>query len=214
MSDGLEMISVEYVLAVGPGNYEVIMGYLYDDDFESEPEEYDSMQKSDTAFQFKIQLANINDPLVWRRILMPSNATFEDFHDAIQIAFSWENYHMFQFSPKGPGSSPAIEIKYEEDNYDNPFPLNRVEKMDAETFTLSEIFYKEKQTFTYIYGFGDDWEHKITLEKILDESIDTPALLKGQGACPPEDCGGAWGYESLKAVMADKKHPEHKEMRE
>jgi len=65
--------------------------------------------------------------------------------------------------------------------------------MDAETFTLSEVFYKEKQTYTYIYDFGDDWEHKITLEKFLDESIDTPALIKGQGACPPEDCGGAWG---------------------
>lgn len=206
--------------AVGPGNYDVISGYLYDDeeeeDFDSdiERERYYSKKKSDKAFQFKIQLANINNPLVWRRILMPSNATFEDFHDAIQIAFGWEDYHLFMFSPKGFGSSPVIELKNEEDDFDNPFSRSREEKLDAETLTLSEIFNNEKQTFTYIYDFGDNWEHKITLEAILHQSIDTPLLLKGKGACPPEDCGSAWGYENLKVVMADKKHPEHKEMRE
>ena len=53
------------------------------------------------------------------------------------------------------------------------------------------------------------------MEKILtNEETEKPILLKGQGACPPEDCGGPWGYETLKETLADKKHPEHKEMKE
>lgn len=189
---------------------------ILSDHFHQAPERklFVSKKKSDKAFQFKIQLANIKDPLVWRRILMPANATFVDFHDAIQIAFGWEDYHLFMFSPKGFGSSPVIELKNEDDDFDNPFSRFPEEKLDAETLTLSEIFNNEKQTYTYIYDFGDNWEHKITLEAILHQSIDTPVLLKGKGACPPEDCGSAWGYENLKVVMADKKHPEHKEMRE
>ena len=101
-----------------------------------------------------------------------------------------------------------------EDDFDSPFPFGRKEKLNAEILTLEEIFSREKQTYTYMYDFGDSWEHKITLEKITNEAIETPVLLKGKGACPPEDCGGVWGYEHLKEVLSDKKHPEHKEMRE
>jgi len=76
---------------------------------------------------------------------------------------------------------------------------------------LSDIFLTEKQKFTYIYDFGDDWNHQITLEKILEEKVLYARCIRASGACPPEDCGGPWGYENLKAVLADNKHPEHKD---
>jgi Plasmid pRiA4b ORF-3-like protein len=31
-------------------------------------------------------------------------------------------------------------------------------------------------------------------------------------ACPPEDCGGVWGYEHLREVLADPADEEHEEM--
>lgn len=165
--------------------------------------------KSENTFQFKIQLKNISKPTVWRRLLMPADATFKDFHDAIQIAFGWENSHLFAFSPDGYQSSPQIELESDDDSFSN------YEKLNAETLTLDEIFTHEKQTYSYIYDFGDDWDHKITLEKIIpDQKTSIPKIIKAQGACPPEDCGGPWGYENLKEILADKKHPEHKEMKE
>ena len=38
--------------------------------------------------------------------------------------------------------------------------------------------------------------------------------LGGANAAPPEDVGGAPGYEGFVAAMADPIHPEHQEMRE
>ncbi|MBF0556279.1 MAG: plasmid pRiA4b ORF-3 family protein, partial [Nitrospirae bacterium] len=61
------------------------------------------------------------------------------------------------------------------------------------------------------------WEHVILLEKILprdDISIKYPICIDGKRACPPEDCGGAWGYEELLEAIADPNHKEHAEMLE
>lgn len=195
--------------SVGKGNFDFIVddSGLFTDDEDLYGSEFQT--KPDVTFQFKIQLKNISKPTVWRRLLMPADATFEDFHDAIQIAFGWENSHLFAFSPDGYQSSPQIELESDDDSFSN------YEKLNAETLTLDEIFTHEKQTYSYIYDFGDDWDHKITLEKIIpDQKTSIPKIIKAQGACPPEDCGGPWGYENLKEILADKKHPEHKEMKE
>ena len=90
-----------------------------------------------------------------------------------------------------------------------------VNTKDAEALRYSDIFEKKGQTFTYIYDFGDDWIHIITLEKIDKTDTSTkPKLIDGKGACPPEDCGGPWGYENIKVVLEDKKHPEYHDIKE
>ena len=162
------------------------------------------------AFQFKIQLKDITMPQVWRRVLVPEQFTFLRMHKLIQAAFGWEDYHLFQFSPKGYGSGPIISVPHEDDDI---FSSGRFDSLDAAKTKLQDIFKMEKQKFVYIYDFGDDWKHLITLEKITDEKILRAALLAGKGCCPPEDCGGPWGYENLKDVMTNPKHPEYKEMK-
>jgi hypothetical protein len=64
---------------------------------------------------------------------------------------------------------------------------------DYKKTKLSEIFHTELQEFTYVYDFGDDWTHKITFEKILDETLHYPKLMAGKGQCPHKDCGGYMG---------------------
>ena len=63
---------------------------------------------------------------------------------------------------------------------------------------------------SYTYDFGDDWEHDIVLEEtrtaVPEETY--PSCVAGKGACPPEDCGGAWGYAELKEILADPLHEE------
>jgi len=86
--------------------------------------------------------------------------------------------------------------------------------MNALKTKLNKVFTHEKQSFTYIYDFGDDWTHKIVLEKLVPGELLNPVCLDGKGACPPEDCGGAWGYEELKLTMANPSHEEYKEMKE
>jgi hypothetical protein len=164
-------------------------------------------EKAET-FQFKIQIQGITKPPVWRRLTVPSNYSFYDFHFIIQAVFGWTNSHLFEFSERGFGSEVVItEIHDDPDSGDN-------EQIEAREVKLSEVFKEENQKFVYIYDFGDSWEHTIILEKILPEMIISPILITGKGKCPPEDCGGIWGYEEFKAIMADRKHPGHDEYAE
>jgi len=158
------------------------------------------------AFQLKIQLANVTNPPVWRQVIIPEKFTFQNLHQLIQLVFGWEDDHLFQFSPKGYSSHPIIAIP-SKDDWEHP-------DMNALKTKLSKVFTAEKQTFTYIYDFGDDWVHHILVEKILPDEVKSPVCLNGRGACPPEDCGGPWGYENLKIILADPSHEEHLEMKE
>jgi hypothetical protein len=66
------------------------------------------------------------------------------------------------------------------------------------------------KTFRYVYDFGDHWEHKIKVEKVLPpDSYPVPMCLGGANACPPEDVGGPYSYPEFLEALADPAHPEH-----
>jgi hypothetical protein len=117
----------------------------------------------------------------------------------------WEDYHLHSFSIAGVeyGPSPAewgwgAEIRSEK------------------SVKLDGIIGKEKFKFHYTYDFGDSWEHEILVEKELPPSPDTryPLCVTGKRACPPEDCGGPWGYAELLEILADPSNPEYEERME
>ena len=154
--------------------------------------------------QFKIQLVIVK-PAVWRRVVVPANFSFDKFHWVIQEAFGWRGYHLYQFSPDGYGSYPTIGIPSEE--YEEEFT-------DSRKLKLVKIFDSPGQKFVYNYDFGDDWEHKITLETLMDVTSKNAALLAGKGACPPEDCGGPHGYVDMLRIINTPQHSERQEMLE
>jgi hypothetical protein len=157
------------------------------------------------VLRVKIQLKEISKPPVWRRVLVPAQFSFHNFHRVIQAAFGWQDCHLYQFSPSGYGSSPQIGIKDEDWSEDSI--------QDSHKTKLQQYLYEKGQKFSYIYDFGDDWIHQITVEEVLEEVRISPQLISGKGTCPPEDCGGVWGYEELKLVLNNPKHPENREMR-
>lgn len=157
------------------------------------------------AFQFKIQLAGITKPPVWRKVLVPEKYNFQQLHEVIQAAFGWGNYHLYQFSPSGYNSYPQIGV---------PDPEFDEDVIDSSKVKLKRFFNATGDKFTYLYDFGDGWTHKITLEKIMDVVLLKPDCIDGKGACPPEDCGGVWGYESLKETLSNPAHPEYEDMKE
>ncbi|MGL1885165.1 MAG: SEC-C metal-binding domain-containing protein [Reichenbachiella sp.] len=155
-------------------------------------------------YQLKIELKHSN-PLIWRRIQVREDITFSELHDSIQIAMGWEDGHLYEFSFKN------IRIyDFQGDIDDGADPTER----DSEDTFLSEIVSKVKSKFTYVYDFGDHWEHVIKLEKIQEEEEDKtyPICVDGARACPPEDCGGLWGYEDKLRILSDKNHPEYDDM--
>ena len=72
------------------------------------------------------------------------------------------------------------------------------------------------QRFAYWYDFGDDWWHDITVEAVgrADPALTYPRCVTGRRTCPPEDCGGPWGFDVLMGVLGDEKHPEHEMYRD
>jgi hypothetical protein len=157
------------------------------------------------SLQFKIQIQDIHKPPVWRRVLVSNNITFDEFHQIIQAVFGWEDCHLYQFSKSGWSSTMIYKIP---DEYDDDETTQ-----DSRTAFLSEVFTTAKQTFAYIYDFGDDWKHYIVLEEISDAGKPVPVCLAGKGACPPEDCGGTAGYYNLIEILSNPKDQEYKKMK-
>lgn len=157
----------------------------------------DNIMKSNTkakiTYQFKIKLRGISKPPVWRRVLVPANFTFSGFHAVIQEAFGWWNVHLYCFGDK-PYCRMLTIAEIHEDDWGN------APDYDARKFTLGELFGDGGiiKKFCYVYDFGDDWIHDITLEKVFDEYSDHATCIKGKGACPEEDSGGVWEYDDMK----------------
>ena len=153
-------------------------------------------------YQIKISLIGAKPP-IWRTVLVPSNLKLAAFHDVIQVAMGWTDSHLHQFI--------ANNVFY--GIPDDDFEL---EMEDESKYKLSQLLKKEKESIIYEYDFGDSWEHKILLEKILpfDTKMALPVCIKGKRACPPEDCGGIWGYEELLKTISDPKHPDYENMLE
>jgi len=166
------------------------------------------MAKHDQILRFKITLNGIKPP-IWRRIEIPSNATFWALHVAIQDAMGWTDTHLHEFHTTdrfGPGLRIGIP---DEDGWDNGIVAGWTRK-------ISPVFKYPGTKAEYLYDFGDGWEHTVLLEAIepARPGVEYPVCVGGRRRCPPEDCGGPWGYESLLEILADPTHEEHAEMLE
>lgn len=155
--------------------------------------------------RLKVALRHIRPP-VWRRIEVPGDATLATLHDVIQTAMGWTDSHLHQFEIKG-----TLFGLPDPDDEDWGVPVR-----DERRARLTQVVGARVKKFRYDYDFGDGWEHDITVEKIVPAEPDVvyPRCTAGRRACPPEDCGGPWGYGELLAAVGDPGHPEHAEMRE
>ncbi|AFY68785.1 plasmid pRiA4b ORF-3 family protein [Thalassoporum mexicanum PCC 7367] len=166
------------------------------------------VKSSKQVYQLKISLDDIRPP-IWRRVQVLDNITLRNLHWVIQLAMGWTNSHLHAFEV---GRYPQ-EQRYGMviDAYDTELGLK-----DDKKVYLSKIVDGEKFKFFYQYDFGDGWDHIILVEKILpiDPEVSYPICIKGKRACPPEDCGGVWGYMDLIDILQDPEHPDHESMLE
>ena len=160
-------------------------------------------KKIPDLLQLKIELAWIK-PTIWRRILVPESITLGNLHQVLQVTFGWCDYHLHEFDFGG-------------ERFGIPDPEFDWEPVRPETRVQLKTALGGMSSFKYIYDFGDQWEHRVKVEKKLpgDPELSHRAmLLKAANATPPEDVGGAPGYADFVAAMTDPNHPEHQAMRE
>lgn len=154
--------------------------------------------------RLKIKLDHVV-PSVFRRIEVPQTLRLDDLHRVIQVAMGWEDYHLWEFRL---GRDVAYGIPDPDWPDETPLAANRA--------TLGSLLKRlaGKKTFRYVYDFGDNWIHTITVESSgrADPAILYPRLVSAKGQCPPEDCGGPWGYAHYLEAINDPDHEEHDEM--
>ena len=163
------------------------------------------LSAADTVYQFKITLLE-NHPPIWRRIQV-KDCTLDKLHEHIQTAMGWTNSHLNQFKigEQRYADPMLMEEDFEEFGY-----------QDSTTTKISSILPKtgKRLRFQYEYDFGDSWDHEVLFEGVVraESKVKYPLCLKGARACPPEDCGGVWGYAEFVEAIGNKKHEQHKEM--
>jgi hypothetical protein len=169
------------------------------------------MTRANQAYQFKVTLREIEPP-IWRRIVVPAKYSFWDLHVAIQDSMGWLDYHLHLFRIREPKSGDVVEIGIPNDEpFDDEIPC-----MPGWDVAIADYFTKAGDSAEYLYDFGDDWQHVVTLEAMVDRVPKTryPQCLAGSRACPPEDCGGVGGYENVLRVIADPSDEEYESMME
>jgi hypothetical protein len=156
-----------------------------------------SDKATDPVYQLKVTLRDSKPP-IWRRLLVSDSTTLYKLHQIIQVAMGWTDSHLHQFI-------------IESERYSIPSPEDWEPVMDERRYPLNEVIPSEKFKFVYVYDFGDSWDHEILVEKILpsEPGVKYPLCIKGKRACPPEDVGGIWGYDSFLEAMSDPNHREH-----
>ena len=112
--------------------------------------------------------------MIWRRVVVPARFTLRELHGVIQVAMGWEGIHLYQFrlhaarygSSEVAGASPDV--------------------------ALAALQFRKGTRFVYEYDLNIPWRHEIRIEDLFEPEAGNayPACTGGNGACPPEDCGG------------------------
>lgn len=155
-------------------------------------------------YQLRISLLN-TDPLVWRQILVPRDILLSHLHSVIQNVMGWDDDHLHEYVI---GKKHYAKPGRDRFGFREP-PVNE------EIVRLNGVA-KPNAKFSYIYDFGDNWIHEINIEsEIQGSSVNRIAqCIQGANACPPEDCGGVFGYSNMLSILRDLNHEEYKHIRE
>lgn len=177
-------------------------------------------------------------PLIWRRVILPADATFKRLHETIQRTSNFqsdmEDNHLYQFNlikqenlsvtndiqaynnhksvNKGQLKESLKNIS-QEDKFAK-YEKRRIENLlvtvrQPQTIKIDKYLEKYEE-LDYSYDYGDSWDIKIKLEEIVDDYyFGYPTLLAGQNNAPPEDVGGMHGFYEFLKTYEDENDPNH-----
>ena len=158
-------------------------------------------QAASKIYELYVELEDI-EPLVWRRLLVPATITLPKLHDLLQLTMGWTNSHLhsFTFGTKSYGMADVDDFQ-------------EMDMLDERKQTLEAALGQDLREFLYEYDFGDSWRHRIAVKPARPNADwHYPLCTGGARSAPPDDVGGASGYEEFLAALKDPKHPEHDSM--
>lgn len=140
------------------------------------------------TFTVRVDLRGAKPP-IWRLLEIPGDTTLVDVHEILQIAMGWTDSHLHGFELHTGSNRPGARF---------------VNDLDEDKSGTHEAHVRLDQVLTavgdklrYEYDFGDGWEHVLVVKGVDPSEERRVRCIGGRRACPPEDCGGIWGYEEL-----------------
>jgi len=150
-------------------------------------------------YQLKVTLRHVRPP-IWRRLVVSGDILLSELHHVLQISMGWFDSHLYDF-------------RYQRNRYGDLTLLEEV--IDDSETSLCQVARRKGNQLVYTYDFGDNWEHEVLVERIDQCSAPAvPRCIGGRNACPPEDCGGVFGYLNLLESLTDPNNPNHDEARD
>lgn len=146
------------------------------------------MKNQAPVWRLKVELLGVM-PTVWRRFDTYADVKLSQLHYFIQGAMGWELMHLFSYQDgRGYGCQISSELRL----------------CDA---------CRVGDALSYTYDFGDNWQHLVTVEKAMAKPTGIyPRVVAGKCACPPEDCGGPWGYADKLRALAGRRNARRREL--
>lgn len=153
-------------------------------------------------YQLRIELKEVQ-PLVWRRLLVPENVTLAKLNSILYQAMGWHGGHLHEYVVG------RMHYGIPDDDWPSPEPV-----VDERRVRLNTLVEAGARRFTYLYDFGDNWEHTVKVEDLVIPPREGARIRcsAGENACPPEDVGGPNAYFDFLVAIRDPTHEEHTSM--
>ena len=151
-----------------------------------------SSPSSPSHYTLRVELLD-SHPTVWRRLHVDGRVRLNALHHLLQAAMGWSDAHLHEF-----------EIREKHCGAPDP-DYAELEMRDETKYRLNQLL-DVGDTCIYLYDFGDSWRHRITVESIKDideanANAGNAWIENGERACPPEDAGGAGGYQEMLDIL-------------
>ena len=184
------------------------------------------------AAVLKVEL-ELGEYKAWRKVVVPLSYNFHQLHKIIQNIYNWQDYHLHEFFVYSEekddtknwnhgeyhrdGYKAILNLAADQKNFEyNKYELN-YEQEDFEMAVENEVKLKDvlPARIKYNYDYGDNWQHYIETEEIIDDyKSNKPTLLDGAGTAPPEDVGGVGGFDEFMQIISNPDDEDHESMLE
>ena len=168
----------------------------FDDEDDDDDDEYSNFdpflkRKNVKKYTLRVTLKDIK-PSIYRKFVVPSNISLRGLSELIADLMGWTHSHLDQFRVGRTYYMPSYQMEHD------PFSCGEAQ----EDYALSDVLSEKGKSIEWEYDFGDSWRHEVKLSSIGEYEKGEPkvSFVKGERACPPEDCGGVWGYAEILAL--------------
>ena len=160
------------------------------------------MDETKRAREYIVEISLDEAPVrVTRRLSVPSNLYVGHFVYELVYAMGWDGYHLTELTQR---NTIWRSTKEKAMDLDSGIEYPDMKIRNSFRATVSQLLKKVGDECSLIYDMGDSWQHTVRLVEIRryeDKPIRFSSvgveILSGEGACPPDDCGGVYGYEVI-----------------